>query len=137
MASVWLKGGWVYDGSGADGREADVWIRDGAIATVTPAGAAAAPGDAEVVDCRGCAVAPGFIDIHAHGETAALHHTLAQSRVAAGVTTEVCGNCGGSPFPLDEALRDKGQQLLTDVRVQIDWLDGPGYFARAERAGSS
>ncbi|NLX60522.1 MAG: amidohydrolase family protein [Phycisphaerae bacterium] len=137
MASVWLKGGWVYDGSGADGREADVWIRDGAIAAVTPAGAAATPGDAEVVDCRGCAVAPGFIDIHAHGETAALHHTLAQSRVAAGVTTEVCGNCGGSPFPLDEALRDKGQQLLTDVRVQIDWLDGPGYFARAERAGSS
>jgi N-acyl-D-amino-acid deacylase len=137
MASLWLKGGWVYDGSGADGREADVWIRDGAVAAVTDAGSATVPRDAEVVDCRDCAVAPGFIDIHAHGETAALYHTLAQSRVFAGVTTEVCGNCGGSPFPLDEALRDKNQLEVADLGVRIDWLDGRGYFARAEQAESS
>ncbi|MBN2581998.1 MAG: amidohydrolase family protein [Planctomycetes bacterium] len=137
MKSICLKGGTVYDGSGAEGQPLDVLIRGDAIAALTPHADAPAHSDALTIDCSGCAVAPGFIDVHVHGGTAALHYSLAQSRVAAGVTTEVCGNCGGSPFPLDEQLRQKGQQLLSDTRVEIDWLDAPGYFARAAQAGSS
>jgi len=136
MTPIRLAGGIVYDGSGADGRPLDVLIEGDAIAGVGPH-IAPPSGDTLTVDCTGCAVAPGFIDLHVHGGQAALQYPLAQSRVAAGVTTEMCGNCGGSAFPLDDQLREKGQQLLSEADVVVNWCDAEGYFARAEQVGSS
>ncbi len=136
MTRICLTGGTVYDGSGAEGRPLDVLIEGDAVAQIAPHIDPPA-GGAVTVDCSGCAVAPGFIDLHVHGGQAALQYPLAQCRVAAGVTTEMCGNCGGSAFPLDHQLREKGQQLLSDADVVIDWCDAEGYFARAEQVGSS
>ncbi len=61
---VLIRGGTVYDGSGAPGRRADVAIRDDRIVAVgtIPATATAKT----MVDARGRIVAPGFIDPHSH-----------------------------------------------------------------------
>jgi len=42
---------------------------------------------------------PGFIDVHAHGGSGLPNARAAESKVHDGVTTEVLGNCGFSPFP--------------------------------------
>ena len=57
-----LRGGTVFDGTGAPGILADVGIKDGLIAAIGPR--LAAGGDE--IDARGRIVTPGFVDIHTH-----------------------------------------------------------------------
>ncbi|HEY0437514.1 MAG TPA: D-aminoacylase, partial [Phenylobacterium sp.] len=57
-----IRGGTVVDGSGAPAFEADVAVKDGAIAAV---GKVAGAG-AEEIDARGQVVTPGFVDVHTH-----------------------------------------------------------------------
>src|SRR5688500_15900101 len=55
-----LRGGTVYDGTGAPGRVADVALRGDRVEAVGTV--AALPGDV-VVDVKGLAVAPGFVNM--------------------------------------------------------------------------
>ena len=90
----------VVDGTGKPAYRADVEVRGGKIAAIgdlsgVPAG--------RVLDAEGLAVAPGFIDAHAHSDTSFLMDDSGASKLYQGVTAEVSGNCGMSPFPaLDE-----------------------------------
>ena len=61
MVRVVLRGGSVFDGTGAAPAVADVVVADGKIVDVGPG----LDGD-EAVDCTGHAVLPGFIDSHVH-----------------------------------------------------------------------
>ena len=69
----------------------------------------AAAGGRRVIDATGMAVSPGFIDTHTHSDMAAFlgaeHLDLKTATVRQGVTTEVCGNCGSTPFPMLEERR--------------------------------
>lgn len=88
-----LRGGIVVDGTGRPAYGADVWIEDGRIAAV-----GAAPGEAGItLDCRGLTVAPGFIDAHSHSDLQVLENR--PEKALQGVTTEIVGNCGFSPYP--------------------------------------
>ena len=60
MFDVIIRGGTVYDGTGAAGRRADVGIRGDRIAAV---GDLAGAQGTKVVDATGLAVAPGFINM--------------------------------------------------------------------------
>jgi len=57
-----------------------------------------------VIEAGGMCVTPGFIDTHTHSDMAAFlgddHLDLKAATVRQGVTTEVCGNCGSTPFPM-------------------------------------
>ena len=53
-----IRGGFVVDGSGEPGREADIAIENGCIAQVGNVPGAGA----EEIDARGKLVAPGFVD---------------------------------------------------------------------------
>lgn len=53
-----------------------------------------------VVDARGMIVLPGFIDVHTHSDFRIPLDPTAPARLHQGVTTDVMGNCGFSPFPL-------------------------------------
>ena len=54
-----VRGGLVYDGTGAPPAQADVWVRDGEIIAV---GVDAGGSDIPAVDASGCVVTPGFVD---------------------------------------------------------------------------
>ncbi len=92
-ARLIIRGGLVFDGSGAPAVPADVLIEDGRIARVAPHGALAAIADARVIDAAGCWVTPGFLDTHTHYDAeVALAPALTES-VRHGVTTVVVGSC--------------------------------------------
>jgi N-acyl-D-amino-acid deacylase len=51
------------------------------------------------IDGGGRIVAPGFIDVHSHSDELWLTLPQCDGKIAQGVTTEIGGNCGLSPFP--------------------------------------
>jgi len=94
---ILIRGGQVFDGSGAPGTIMDIAVADGKIAA---AGALDEWSAREDIDASGKAVAPGFIDTHTHDDMALLRQPSHPSKVTQGVTTVVIGNCGVSPAPL-------------------------------------
>lgn len=61
-----LKGGRIFDGTGAPARGGTVVIRRNKIEKILPAGALDWPKDARVIDVGGKTVMPGLIDAHTH-----------------------------------------------------------------------
>ena len=90
MFDVILKGGEVFDGSGAQGVFSDVAISDGKIAEV---GRLDDDATARVIDVTDLAVAPGLIDMHTHSDFTLVADGRAENQVHQGVTTEVVGQC--------------------------------------------
>ena len=83
-----IRGGTVFDGSGAPGVVADVGIRGDRIVAVGDVSGNAA----RVIDARDLYVAPGFIDMHSHSETfRLLNGGHGPSFAYQGFTTEVYG----------------------------------------------
>jgi N-acyl-D-amino-acid deacylase len=101
--AIVIRGGTVYDGSGAPGVEADVAIENGRIVAI---GKSLADQGAIEIDAKGMAVAPGFIDIHSHGDGSLWDDPRAESIVRQGVTTIVVGQDGSSRAPTGGAEGD-------------------------------
>lgn len=93
-----IRGGLVFDGTGAAGRDADVAVQGGRITAVGPR---LAMRGRDEIDARGMAVAPGFIDIHSHGDGSLRDDPRAASAVRQGITTIVVGADGSSRFTGD------------------------------------
>ena len=100
-ADVLLRGGTIFDGSGAEGVKGDVAIRGRRIVAV---GRFDVGKVGRSIDCVGLVVAPGFIDLHTHSdkivdkpETRDNLNYLTQ-----GCTTVVTGNCGGGKLKVAE-----------------------------------
>jgi N-acyl-D-amino-acid deacylase len=88
-----IRGGTVFDGSGAEGRLLDVGIQDGRLAGMAPR---IQQRGREEIDARGLCVAPGFIDIHSHADSSLTDDWRAESVIRQGITTIVAGADGGS-----------------------------------------
>lgn len=130
-----LVGGTVVDGTGSAPRVADVVIEGNRIREVAARHEAVSHDGAEVIDCDGLVVAPGFIDIHTHSDLSRLHYPEAETRVVQGVTTEVTGNCGMSPFPVtsDPAeLRSIIGPIDVCPEVEITWTGLDDYLELLE-----
>ncbi|MDH3590745.1 MAG: amidohydrolase family protein [Planctomycetota bacterium] len=135
----WLfTGGMVYDGSGADGRLADVAVTDGTIAAV---GALDGWTAKRRIELDGRAIAPGFVDMHSHADLILLSpnaEMLLRNKLRQGVTTVVVGNCGLGPAP---ANADGARILaalngwMTPDGVEAGALDFAAYLAAIEAAG--
>lgn len=135
---VVLAGGDVIDGTGARRFPGEVVIRNGRILAVGKAGsgqplAEGYPGPV-VIDCKGCVVAPGFIDAHSHSDLQILKNRT--EKLLQGVTTEVVGNCGFSPYPISQ-----DPQLLREFANGIlfggddwGWASAAPYLASAKRS---
>ncbi|HZU16641.1 MAG TPA: D-aminoacylase [Candidatus Dormibacteraeota bacterium] len=135
---VLIRNGTVFDGTGAPPVDADVGVVGDRIQAVGDLSAATARLE---VDASGQAVAPGFIDTHTHSDLVwalgpGLEHVAAAS-VRQGVTTEVCGNCGFTPFPhLVGRRADLGRHLGALFGVaDAGWQDLDGFATAARRAG--
>src|SRR5262249_57689383 len=97
---VVLRGGTVFDGSGAPGVPADVALtgdRISAVGVVTERGATE-------IDARGMAVAPAFIDVHSHDDFAVLLGPTMSFKGMQRVTTDVARNCASGAVPYVPAL---------------------------------
>jgi N-acyl-D-amino-acid deacylase len=93
---VVIRGGTVFDGTGATGIEADVAILDGRIVSIAPH----ITDDARlVVDAHGLAVTPGFIDTHSHADGTLFEDPRVESVIREGITTVVVGQDGFSRAP--------------------------------------
>jgi N-acyl-D-aspartate/D-glutamate deacylase len=106
-----IRGGSVVDGSGTAPFEADVAVKDGAIAAV---GKIAGAG-ADEIDARGQVVTPGFVDIHTHYDGQATWDERMQPSSWHGVTTVVMGNCGVGFAPCKAADHDRLIRLMEGV----------------------
>ena len=111
-----IRGGTVYDGTGAAAERADVLIEAGRITRIGPDLDASG---ARVIDATGLAVAPGFIDIKTHSDFTLPINPRAESKVRQGVTTEIIGHCGFSAAP---CLPDKVALLKDYLSPSAPWL---------------
>ena len=100
-----IRGGTVYDGSGAPGVRADVGVRGDRVVTI---GEIPERGGVEV-DARGQAVCPGFIDVHSHDDFAVLLEPEMDFKVMQGVTTDIVGNCGSGVVPYSAGAQRFGR----------------------------
>ncbi len=64
--TIVLRGGRIFDGTGAPAREGTLVIERNKIVKILPAGATDWPKDAQVIDVSGKTVLPGLIDLHTH-----------------------------------------------------------------------
>src|SRR6266852_5767166 len=64
--TIVLRGGRIFDGTGAPAREGTLVIERNKIARILPAGSTEWPKDALVIDVTGKTVLPGLIDLHTH-----------------------------------------------------------------------
>ena len=126
MLDLLLKGGLVFDGTGAPPRYADVAIVDGRIARLAPA----IDEEARTTrDVSGFWIVPGFIDIHTHYDLEVeIAPGLAES-VRHGVTSIVMGNCSLS-------LTVGESQDLADIFLRVESLPAPLVRKWLERAVS-
>jgi N-acyl-D-aspartate/D-glutamate deacylase len=142
---LWIRGGTLYDGSGAPGRPGDVAIRGGRIAALGEL-----RGSAErELDATGCAVAPGFVDIHTHYDAQVLWDRMLSISPWHGVTTVVMGNCGFGIAPTRPAHRETILRTLENVEgMSFDALSAglgrdwpfetfPEYLGALEARGSA
>src|SRR6185503_3102653 len=124
-----IRGGTVYDGTGAEGRVADVGVKDGRIAAIgslEPSG--------EEIDAKGLAVTPGFIDIHSHSDYTLLLDPRAVSAIHQGVTLEVIGNCGFGCGPIGRPELAPQAIYGFDGSVPLTWKSLGGYLDRLGQA---
>jgi N-acyl-D-amino-acid deacylase len=129
-----LRGAHVLDGAANSDFPSDVAVQDGRIAAMGALGDAPAR---EFVDVGGFVVAPGFIDVHSHSDALPFSQDPLPAKILQGVTTEVTGNCGTSPFPLDPRTRDKlrEHQGATFADLDYSWTSLAGYAQRLEEVG--
>ena len=80
-----------------------------------------------VIDGRGLTLAPGWIDAHGHSDLSLPASPAAFGKISQGITTEICGNCGLSAFPLTEKNRTHLQELYAQYRIPLTWSNGQSY----------
>ena len=104
----------IVDGTGSDAFHADIGLRSDHIADIGDLSASTAD---TIIDGAGLTAAPGFIDIHSHSDFTLPINPRAESKVRQGVTTEVVGQCGGSPAPVDSS---SGEDIKT-AHPDLPW----------------
>jgi N-acyl-D-amino-acid deacylase len=130
---VVIRGGTLYDGTGADGRRADVAIKGDRIAQVGDLTAATA---AATIDASGLAVAPGFINMLSWATESLLVDGRSQGNIRQGVTLEVFGE-GSSMGPLNDAMKRRLTREMGDIKYEITWTTLSEYLRELERRGVS
>ena len=130
---VIIKGGTVYDGTGAEPRRADLAIRSDRIAGVGDFRSAKAK---TVIDAKGLAVAPGFINMLSWSTESLIEDGRSQSEIRQGVTTEIMGE-GESMGPVNDRVRQHMLREQSDIKYDIKWNMLTEYLRYLESRGIS
>lgn len=128
---VLIKGGTVYDGTGAAPINADVAIQGDRIVAIGDLKDARAR---TVIDARGLAVAPGFINMLSWAGTTLIADYRSQSEIRQGVTTEIFGE-GTSMGPLNAEMKQRMLAQQGDFKFDIPWNTLAEYLTYMEKRG--
>ena len=107
-----ISGGTVIDGTGAEGKRADIAVSNGRIARI---GDLSADSAAQTIDASGKVVTPGFVDLHTHLDAQVGWDPLMSSSSYHGVTTAMIGNCGVTFAPCSPKNRRYLAELMESV----------------------
>ena len=130
---VIIKGGTVYDGTGAEGRVTDIAIRGDRIAGIGDLANATAK---TTIDARGLAVAPGFINMLSWSTESLIQDGRSQSEIRQGVSTEIMGE-GNSMGPLNDRMKARYVREQKDIKYDIKWNTLAEYLRYLEKRGVS
>jgi N-acyl-D-amino-acid deacylase len=130
---VVIRGGTVYDGTGALGRRGDVGIRGDRIAGVGDLSDVPAT---TVIDAAGLAVAPGFINMLSWSTESMLVDGRSQGELREGVTTQIFGE-GSSMGPLTPEMKQRAIEQMGDLKYDITWTTLSEYLRDLEKRGVS
>jgi N-acyl-D-amino-acid deacylase len=128
-----IRGGTVYDGSGAVPVVSDVAVNGDQIVGV---GNFAKARGRQEVDARGRAVAPGFINMLSWATESLIHDGRSQSDIRQGVTLEVFGE-GWSMGPLNDRMKREMVEEQGDVKFPVTWTTLGEYLEHLEKRGIS
>jgi len=134
MLDILIKNGVVVDGTGKPAFKADVGIAAGRIAVVAETVEQEAK---RTIRAQGLTLAPGFIDPHTHSDLTLLANPRAESKIRQGVTTEVVGNCGGSPAPLLGAAVEEARAEAKSLGLDVTWASMAEYLERLRKPGTA
>src|SRR5881396_2387763 len=130
---VIIKGGTVYDGTGAQPRHVDLAIRGDRIAGVGDFKTAKAK---TIIDATDLAVAPGFINMLSWSNESLIQDGRSQSEIRQGVTTEIMGE-GESMGPVNDRVREHMLRAQADIKYDIKWNTLAEYLQYLEKHGIS
>jgi N-acyl-D-amino-acid deacylase len=130
---VIIKDGTVYDGTGAEAKQADVAIRGDRIVGIGDFKAAKAK---TMINAKGLAVAPGFINMLSWSTVSLIQDGRSQSEIRQGVTTEIMGE-GESMGPVNDRVSEHMVRQQIDVKYDIKWNTLAEYLQYLERRGVS
>jgi N-acyl-D-amino-acid deacylase len=128
-----IRGGTVYDGTGAPGRRADVGIQGDRIVAVGDLASLQAPA---IIDAAGLAVAPGFINMLSWSTESLLIDGRSQGEIREGVTTQIFGE-GSSMGPLTPEMKRRAIEQMGDLKYSITWTSLSEYLKQLEERGVS
>ena len=123
----------LLDGRGGEAETASLLTEGDRIAAV---GDLPPPADAVRIAGEGLTLAPGFIDAHGHSDLSLAASPGGFGKIAQGITCEVSGNCGLSPFPLTDRNRPHLADLYRAYGVPLTWNDLAGYQAMLAARGA-
>ncbi len=130
-----IKNGLVVDGISNKPIKIDLGIKDNKVTAIENLTSASAD---QIIDATNLIVSPGFIDIHTHTDVELLVNPNAESKIHQGVTTEVGGNCGSSPFPLNqEDFNEYSKNLFERYGVHSTWKNTKEFLDVFEKNKSS
>ena len=123
-----IRGGTVFDGTGAPGVAADVAINGDRIVAVGEVGGSAA----RTIDASGLFVAPGFIDMHSHSEVRRLlDGGQGPSFAYQGLTTEIYGET--------TSMGPRGGRIESTLPEELEgkWESLGGFLDHVEETGTA
>src|SRR5947207_10365066 len=130
---VIIKGGTVYDGTGAAPQHVDVAIRGDRRAGLGDFSKASGP---TIIDAKGLAVAPGFINMLSWSNESLIQDGRSQSEIRQGVTTEIMGE-GESMGPVNDRVREHMLREQKDIKYDVKWNTLADYLQYLESRGVS
>ena len=133
LHDVIIRGGTVYDGTGAPGRSADVAIDNQKITLVGNLKDRRAK---QEIDARGLAVTPGFINMLSWATESLIEDGRAMSDIMQGVTLEIFGE-GSSMGPLNDPMKKEIVEQMADIRYDIVWTTLGEYLDYLVKRGVS